>query len=173
MGKVPILNGEKGVGIVQDPHPSLRAHNEKVDARFVKSNEFKDLILHMHEMMLEANGVGIAAPQVGVNKQVALIRKDYTPYPHDHLSILINPDYMALSETLHTMDEGCLSVERGEKAVRVPRYAMINVVNEVLQYDGTLKTVETQISEPFLARIIQHEVQHLNGILFTDMQLDV
>jgi len=156
--------------IIQDPDPILRNKNSKIDAVFAKSKEFKDLLSELNKEMLKAGGIGIAAPQIGVNKQVAIIKKMFI-YPYcGHLHILINPTYEPAGATLKSMDEGCLSVKHGKSPEYVQRYSFIDITYDILEKDGRLTTTTERVGG-FLSRIIQHEIQHLHGTLFTDKEL--
>jgi peptide deformylase len=158
--------------ILQSPNLMLKSKAKKVDAEFVRSPEFKKLLIKMSKAMDDAGGIGIAAPQIGQSYQVAIIRPDFIEPAMSHLHILINPTYFPKMSSLITMEEGCLSVDRGTTQDLVRRYSAIEVISDVLQHDGRLKTVSAHVSG-FLARIVQHEVQHLHGILYIDKLLEV
>ena len=112
------------------------------------------LLNNMADTMYEANGVGLAAPQVGVPKRVIVVDVG------DGLIELINPELVS-QDGLETDFEGCLSIPglRGE----VPRAAKVTVRG----YDRQGKKVEYD-GEGLLARAFQHEIDHLEGILFVD-----
>lgn len=119
----------------------------------------------LRDTMLERNGVGIAAPQVYVSKRVIIVASRPNPrYPNApemEAIVMINPEILQHSEQTVYGEEGCLSVEneRGQ----VPRAESISV--RYFSLDG----VETQsYFSGFPARIVQHEIDHLNGILFVD-----
>lgn len=156
--------------IVQYPNIGLKSKANKVDAAFVKSKEFKDLLTRMNDAMLKAGGIGIAAPQIGEPYQVAIIKPDFIEPAISHLHILINPTYAPLTNSLVTMDEGCLSVDHGHSSRPIRRFSAVDVINEVLQHNGRLVQVGSHVSG-FLARIVQHEVQHLHGYLIVDEKL--
>jgi peptide deformylase len=138
--------------IVMHPNPILEKECKKV-TDFDK--KLKKLLNNMYETMIEADGVGLAAPQVGVDLQVAIV-----DIGDDSGTIeLINPEVTHL-EGKQTDLEGCLSFPGlfGE----VSRSYKINVRSQ----DRKGRTIEFQ-AEDFLARAIQHEVDHLHGVLFT------
>ena len=112
------------------------------------------LIRQLHTVMLKAGGIGIAAPQIGINKRVIIFETKDIP-----LTILINPEYEPISHHLVSDWEGCLSLP-GMKGL-VPRYKYI----QYRGYDECGNLIE-KTAEDFHARIIQHEVDHLDGILF-------
>lgn len=124
-----------------------------------------ELAAAMQATMLERNGVGIAAPQVYVSKRVIIVASRSNPRypdaPEMDAVVMVNPEILEQSEVTVLGEEGCLSVpnERGQ----VTRAETIKVQYFTLQ--GEL--VET-IFHGFPARIVQHEIDHLNGILFVD-----
>jgi peptide deformylase len=104
-------------------------------------------------------GVGIAAPQVGINRRLILVQrfdKEGNPF-----ETLINPEIIAFSDSLHARIEGCLSIPILRDTVTRPW--MIEI-----KYQDIQGTVIQEKLEGFTARIFQHEIDHLNGVLFTD-----
>lgn len=139
-------------------------------AASVAESEFNSVWLNelaaaMQATMLERNGVGIAAPQVYVSKRVIIVASRANPRypdaPEMDAVVMVNPEILEQSEVTVLGEEGCLSVpnERGQ----VARAETIKVQYFTLQ--GEL--VET-VFQGFPARIVQHEIDHLNGILFVD-----
>ena len=125
----------------------------------------KELAAAMHATMLERNGVGIAAPQVYVSKRVIIVAScpnpRYPDAPEMDALVMVNPEILEKSELTVLGEEGCLSVpdERGQ----VARAQTIQ-----LRY-FTLEGVAVEKSlSGFPARIVQHEVDHLDGILFVE-----
>ncbi|MDN5511607.1 peptide deformylase [Acinetobacter sp.] len=125
----------------------------------------KELAAAMYATMLERNGVGIAAPQVYVSKRVIIVASRpnprYPDAPEMNALVMVNPEILEKSELTVLGEEGCLSVpdERGQ----VARAQMIKL--RYLTLDG--EVVETSFSG-FPARIVQHEVDHLDGVLFIE-----
>lgn len=118
----------------------------------------KDLIADMFDTMYDANGVGLAAPQVGVLKRIVTI--DVSPEADDPI-ILINPVIVETSGE-QTGDEGCLSVPGKAGIVTRPNYAKVKALNENMEeiiVEGT----------ELLARALCHEIDHLNGVLYVDL----
>lgn len=119
----------------------------------------------MHATMLERNGVGIAAPQVYISKRVIIVASRpnlrYPDAPEMDAVTMINPEILEYSDAQILGEEGCLSVpnERGQ----VARAVQIRVRYQTLNGE----TVERDFSG-FPARIVQHEVDHLNGVLFVE-----
>jgi len=148
-------------------HPVLRARARSIDPGEVKSPRIQQLIDDMFETMAEYQGVGLAAPQV--HESVRLFVAGL-PAEHDEddrgdegvpVMALINPEITALGEERVEDWEGCLSIPdiRG----RVPRYTHIRV--EALDRKGKPFSLELK---DFQARVVQHETDHLDGVLFFD-----
>lgn len=131
----------------------------------LNSNWLQHLTASMQATMLERNGVGIAAPQVYVSKRVIIVASRpnvrYPDAPEMQPIIMLNPVITKRSEQTILGEEGCLSVPdtRGQ----VARAEKITV--QYLNLQG--QPVEIRL-EGFPARIVQHEVDHLDGILFTE-----
>ena len=125
--------------------------------------ELYDLIQDMRDTMHEKGGVGIAAPQIGCNKRVIMFGFDTNPrYPHElpvPFTVLINPEIEALTEETVDGWEGCLSVP-GLRGL-VPRLTKIKYKG----FDEEGKIIE-RIAEGFHARMVQHETDHIDGILY-------
>jgi len=114
----------------------------------------KDLIDDMIETMYEANGVGLAAPQVGILKRIVVIDVGEGPI------VMINPRIVA-QDGEQTGDEGCLSVPGKAGCVTRPNYVMARFLNEEM--------VECEVEgEELLARAICHELDHLEGHLYVE-----
>ncbi len=122
-------------------------------------SELKALFERMERTMIAARGVGLAAPQIGLSKQIAIVN----PEPEDSAKLIkmINPRVVASSKETVKIEEGCLSVPgvRGD----VARPERVTVVYQ--DESGAERTLE---AEGMLARIVQHELDHLNGVLFID-----
>ena len=127
------------------------------EAEEIKSDypNIKKLIEDMYETMHHADGVGLAAPQIGKNIRLIVVRHK------DVDLVIINPKISRKSLAKEWDEEGCLSVPG--KYGQVKRHKKIYV--NYLDQNGDKKKI---IAEGFLARIIQHENDHLNGILFID-----
>ena len=119
----------------------------------------------MHETMLARNGVGIAAPQVYLSKRIIIVASKpnsrYPDAPEMDAIVMINPEIIESSENKIAGEEGCLSVD-GERG-QVSRASSI-VVNYIDIHGDKI----TSKFNGFPARIVQHEIDHLNGILFVD-----
>lgn len=118
------------------------------------------LIDDMLETMYEANGVGLAAPQVGILKRIVVIDVEYSE-EEDSSIVMINPEILE-KEGEQTGDEGCLSLPGLVAEVTRPNYVKCRFFNEEFE--------ECEIeAEGLLARAICHEVDHLEGILYKDV----
>lgn len=146
--------------IVTEPNPILRKIAKQVNSQEISSKEFKIFANHLVKMMYLYDGVGIAAPQIGISKQIFAIAKNFTDGLNNDL-ILINPVWEKKSKKTIWDEEGCLSVPNTYGLVK--RYNNIKV--QALNMDG--KEINFEANN-FLARIIQHETDHLNGVLFID-----
>jgi peptide deformylase len=122
-------------------------------------DELAEFLDRMVETMIIEEGVGLAAPQVGVSKQIAVVNPE--PENEETLIKMVNPVIVSTSVEKDSIEEGCLSVPgvRGN----VLRHAAIEV-----RYQDETGTQREIRAEGLLARIIQHEIDHLNGILFVD-----
>lgn len=131
----------------------------------VHDAEIRQIIEAMQATLATTSGVGIAAPQISKSKQIIIIAsRPTTRYPLAPVmepTVMINPDFQALSETQEKDWEGCLSIP-GIRAL-VPRYQEIMI--RYTDQQGGL--VETQLSG-FVARIFQHEFDHLDGKTYLD-----
>ena len=160
--------------IVQAGNPVLRQLARPLSAAEIAGKEIQNLIESMRECMREAPGVGLAAPQVGLSLQLAVI-EDRAEYHKDVLAehlrerdrrpvpfhAIINPKLTELSAEKIEFFEGCLSLS-GFSAL-VPRSRSVRV--ECLDERGKQKIIE---ASGWYARILQHEIDHLNGALYID-----
>ena len=145
------------IPILIAPHPVLKRAARKIipaDADLVR-----ELIPQMFAAMYAAPGIGLAAPQVGQSLRLAVVdvARDDTPAP----MVLINPEIIARSTELATREEGCLSLPR--QFADVTRPAKVKVRFEDAQ--GIKREIE---ADELLATCLQHEIDHLDGILFVD-----
>jgi peptide deformylase len=147
--------------------PVLRQQTRAVES---VNNELKKLIVDMIETMHNATGVGLAAPQVGYREQIFVV--DISPLldeiPEDSRDnipeqpmILINPEITWESEEEEEFEEGCLSIPDIREFVVRPESVKLTYQDENMQ-EHTLTV------DGILARVIQHEYDHLEGLLFTD-----
>ncbi len=143
--------------ILTEPNPILRQKSLKVEK---VDSDLQKLMDDMIETMYAAPGIGLAAIQVGVPKRVIvldIVPKDQPKNP----MYLVNPELVSKSENNSTYEEGCLSVP-GQFA-EIDRPAKCHI--KYLDYYGELKEIK---AEGMIATCIQHEIDHLEGILFID-----
>jgi peptide deformylase len=131
----------------------------------VHSDEIRQIIVAMHTTLASTQGVGIAAPQISESLQIMIVASRPTVrYPNAPFmppTVMINPRFQALSEHKEKGWEGCLSVP----SIRalVPRYTAIKI--HYLNEQGDEQTAEL---DGFVARVFQHELDHLQGKVFLD-----
>ena len=140
--------------IVIYPDPILQRPTEKI-AEF--NEELRTLVADMFESMYKAQGIGLAAPQIGVSKRITVIDLSNQKDPKEKI-VLVNPEIVHREGKLHE-EEGCLSLP--EIREKVSRAAKVKVKAQDLQ--GNWFDLE---GEELLARACQHEIDHLDGILF-------
>lgn len=154
--------------VSQMGHPVLRRSALPVDPEQIQSNGFQRLVADMHQTMGAYQGVGLAAPQVhySIRMLVYLAEGEENNEEGPETFTLINPVIEPVGEEMASAWEGCLSIPdiRG----RVPRFTHIKV--SALDEDGEDISFEAQ---DFEARVIQHEVDHLDGILYFDRMDDL
>jgi peptide deformylase len=125
--------------------------------------ELRALLADMHDTMAALNGAGLAAPQIGVSQQVVIFGVGRNPrYPQAEevpYTVLINPQLTPVDEQMEDGWEGCLSVP-GMRGL-VPRYKRLRYRG----FDQAGQAIDRTVSD-FHARVVQHEVDHLNGVLY-------
>ncbi len=143
--------------LVKAPDARLKALSEPVPD---VDRALRRFLNDMVETMYAANGIGLAAIQVGVPKRVAVIDLDPRG-PNSKVIYIVNPKVVVVSDELSTYHEGCLSVPEVWDDVRRP--ARITV-----EYQDENGTKQTLAAEGLLATCLQHEIDHINGLLFID-----
>jgi len=160
--------------IVQTGNPVLRRVGRELAPEEIKSSTIQELIESMRDTMRAAPGVGLAAPQIGQSLQLAVIedRSEYTQnvsaeqVKERHRStiefhVIINPKLTQLDESSAEFYEGCLSVEGYQAVVRRAYRVRVECLNE------RAEPIMIE-AEGWYARILQHEIDHLNGKLYID-----
>ena len=141
----------------------LRRKAEEIDLS--DKAAIKTLVRDLKETLAVAEGCGLAAPQIGVSKRVVIVDGSEMTEVYDYLKdfrrTLINPRVISESDTLCTYNEGCLSIPGIFADVRRPSTITVEYYNEDLE-----KVTET--FDRFGCRMIQHELSHLDGDMFTD-----
>jgi peptide deformylase len=147
-------------------HDALRQETTPVEAN---SDELQALLDNMIETMHNAAGIGLAAPQVGRDERLFVVdvtpmatemEEDGEPVPPQPM-VFINPEIVAESDETTDMEEGCLSIPEVREAVTRPERVRVRYRDR----DFEEQTLETG---SVLARVVQHEYDHLEGVLFTD-----
>jgi peptide deformylase len=143
--------------IIVAPDPRLKGIAEPVRA---VDDDVRRLMDDLLETMYDANGIGLAAPQVGVLKRVIVVdvaRQDEVSAP----MVLANPEITWESDAISVHEEGCLSLPEHFAEVKRPDQVRI----QYLDRDGKTQDIE---ADTLMATCIQHEIDHLDGILFVD-----
>lgn len=118
-------------------------------------DSIRNLCAKMCNIMYNSEGVGLAAPQIGVSKRIIVIDDNKTPI------IFINPEITYFSENSIEMEEGCLSIPNEFKKISRPESVKV-------KYRDTKGKPNIRTFKGLLARIIQHEIDHLDGILMVE-----
>ena len=147
--------------VITEPNPILR----KVASPITSFNnvELDGLIKLLFSVMHEKNGAGLSAPQLGVSKRVFVYGFGTNPrYPNAPAvpkTVIINPEILHMSLETVDLEEGCLSVPNRRGVITRCK----SIVFTTIDTDGI---VHEKIAHDFEARIIQHEIDHLDGVLF-------
>ena len=142
--------------ILKYPHPVLKRRSQEIEK--IDEN-VRQLIQDMTETMYDANGVGLAACQVGVNKRIIVL--DVSPMdPEQDFFALINPEILTAEEEIDH-EEGCLSVPDCQETIKRKQKVRVRGMSP----EGNEIELEAQ---GILAIALQHEVDHLNGVLILD-----
>ncbi len=168
------MNPPVRLKIVQTGEPVLRQMGRRLTPEEIVLPAIQELIEHMRDTMRDAPGVGLAAPQVGLPIQLAVVedRAEYlTGIAPELLAererqavpflVLINPDIVEYSEETAEFFEGCLSVAGFSALVKRSRRVSVKYLDE----HGQAQQLQ---ASGWLARILQHEIDHLNGRLYID-----
>lgn len=139
--------------IITYPNPILRKKNKLVTDP--TSPEIKQLVSNMLETLRSQDGLGLAAPQIGKNLCLCIVEVD------NEVFVLINPEIKKLYGDFVTMEEGCFSFPGKFLPITRPRNIKLMAIDEA----GRKYTMH---AKGLLARAIQHEIDHLNGILLVD-----
>ena len=149
-------------------HPVLRERAKPVDK--LGSAELKALVQDMKDTMAFQNGAGLAAPQIGVGQRVVIFGVEQNPrYPDAEevpFTVLVNPTLTMLTKEIEEGWEGCLSVP-GMRGV-VPRYMKLRYTG----FDENGTPID-RVAEGFHARVVQHECDHLDGLLYPMRMTDM
>ena len=152
-------------------NPLLREEAKPFTFEEILSEDTEILLKDMWDSLEEAGGIGLAAPQIGISKQLAIIKlsEESDRYPDMETSeayIIFNPKITVLDKEKQGFWEGCLSVPGLRGYVERPRKVKIDFLDE----NAKERTIEV---EDFLATVFQHELEHLIGMLYVDRMEDV
>jgi peptide deformylase len=163
--------------ILQHPNPILRQKTKKIKKQDIKNEEIQKLIKNMIDALKKTKGIGLAAPQIGKSIKLILVRVYNNTYVHinaynnmfqnsyynlnNKILILINPKIANKSWKKEIGEEGCLSISGFFGSVKRSKKITVKAL------DKNGKKIKFK-AENLFARIIQHEVDHLDGILFID-----
>lgn len=142
--------------VLQYPNKILRIPGK--DVKFPLSPKQKKLIRDMLETVRDHQGIGLAAPQVGVSERIIIVNLEHLGVPP---FALINPEIVKASKKKTEMEEGCLSIKGVFGMVRRPE----TITFTGKDMNGKIITAET---DGLLSKVIQHETDHTNGILIID-----
>ncbi|MDO8592788.1 MAG: peptide deformylase [bacterium] len=146
--------------IITQPNPILRKKSKEIDPKKINSREFKSLISSMIKTTAATDGAGLAAPQIGRNIRLAVINAK------DGAFCLINPLITKKSFSRELGQEGCLSIPGIYGQVK--RHKKITLA----YYDKFGKKIKLE-AQGLMARVIQHEVDHLDGVLLIDKAISI
>jgi peptide deformylase len=141
------------MNVLHHPSPILKTRAHEIDPS--QDAGLRDLVRAMAETMYDEAGIGLAAPQVGVDKRVIVFDID------DNLAALCNPVITEFSDETACDDEGCLSVP----GITIPIERSTRIVCAGQTIEGNDIVIE---AEDLLARVLQHEIDHLDGVLILD-----
>ncbi|MBI1999315.1 MAG: peptide deformylase [Parcubacteria group bacterium] len=158
------------ITILQKEHPALRAKAHEVPSGDIGTKRFADMITAMRAALrTEEDAVAIAAPQIGVPLRVFIVsgkvfaeeNAEDTESAHAHDAVFINPEIIKRSRKTQDLEEGCLSVRWW--------YGHVKRADKVtVRAHDDKGRIFTRGASGLLAQIFQHEIDHLNGVLFTD-----
>jgi len=151
--------------ILTDNHPTLRKVAKRVNPTEIADPLFQQLIDDMFETQYAAPGIGLAAPQVGISKRLFTVDLQDDENPNDGPLVVINPKFTTTEGEVDAL-EGCLSVPGYVGAVT--RFE--HVVCTGLDREGKKISLD---AHGWFARVLQHEMDHLDGIIYTDKARNV
>ena len=157
--------------IVKMGNPVLREVAEDFSVEEIKSTETKDLLEDMWDSLEAAGGIGLAAPQIGISKQLAIIKLSsesdrYPDMEDSETYVIFNPKISIIDDNEQGFWEGCLSIPGLRGYVERPRKIRVDFLDE----NALQKSIEI---ENFLATVFQHEIDHLYGTLYVEKMKDI
>lgn len=157
--------------ILKMGNPLLREIAERFTEEEINHPDTKNLLEDMWDSLEEAGGIGLAAPQIGISKQLAVIKlseesERYPDMEESEAFIIFNPEITVLDDTEQGFWEGCLSVPGLRGFVERPRKIRVDYLDENAK-------PQSIVVEDFLATVFQHELDHLIGKLYVDRMKDI
>ncbi len=146
------------LNILTYPNPNLRNKSRELKREEILSADFKKLVKDMSETMFEKDGIGLAAPQINKNLCVIVVNLKNSAV------VFINPKILKKSWRKNVMEEGCLSIPGIYGKVKRNN----SIIVKYLDLNGDLQKLKAKKT---LAQILQHEIDHLDGILFIDKMI--
>lgn len=150
----------KILDIIKNPNPILRKKSIEINKEEIGSKKLNELCLDMAETMIKKDGVGLAAPQIAQNIRLIAVNTE------EGTICMVNPKIIKKSLIKEWGEEGCLSVP--DVFGQVKRHAKIYC--QYIDQDGKIVKIK---AEGLFSRVIQHEIDHLDGILFIDKAKDI
>ncbi|OGY86312.1 MAG: peptide deformylase [Candidatus Kerfeldbacteria bacterium RIFOXYA2_FULL_38_24] len=144
--------------------PEIRKISSDVAPQKISEKNLQVFMSALAKMMHQHDGIGIAAPQVGKNIRLIVIDKDYAKTADD--LVLVNPRVVSIAKKTNIQEEGCLSVPGVYGLVERPVKARVKGWGR----QGEKMDIK---AKGMLARVLQHEIDHLNGILFIDKAVKI
>jgi peptide deformylase len=151
--------------IIKYPHPALRRENAEVTPEELKDGSIAQIAKEMFLVMYAADGIGLAAPQVGINKRLMIFNESGDKKRWLDEAVFVNPRIVESSEATDTLGEACLSFPDMDGEVVRPKWVKV----EALNVKG--KKVKKKFTG-FTARLFQHEYDHLDGVVYVDRLSD-
>jgi peptide deformylase len=151
--------------VIQLGNPLLRVISEPISSDSFGTAELNDIETLLFDILAREDGLGLAAPQIGINKRVMVFGLPDQEAANIPYTILFNPSFEPLTDIMEEHYEACLSVR--ELRGKVPRYKSIGYRG----YDAEGNLIEREVSD-LHARVFQHELDHLNGVIFLDKVRD-
>lgn len=145
--------------ILTHPNPILRQKSTAIEMEEILSSDFQNFLKELTKTMLEFDGAGIAAPQVGVLKKAIIINTENGP------RVFLNPKIVFRSFTRNILEEGCLSVPQIFGQVKRPKKVWV-------KYQDETGVWHKERCDIYLSRVLQHEDDHLKGVLFIDKMIN-
>jgi len=146
--------------ITKIPHKVLRNKTRIIPVEDIKNGLYKELVLDMKRSMIEHQGVGLAANQVGKDLSIFVIDENLA-LTNEASSVYFNPEITESSKDSEDMEEGCLSIPEYFRPIKRSKKIKIKFIDE---HGNKIKTK----ARGFLARVLQHETDHLYGTVIKD-----